>query len=163
MKETELTPSIELFLQQQDPIVMQVFAIYKNNTTLSPLFLTRDETLHLSSLYSKQLVKLLDKNKNKMAASVGSIEQLYFNKDTFITEDHLLDNKGLPSINYLLIELKKENQKIVLLKKVTHKQLIEGRQHAIAASFSHLIKQRNVLDLTPKIQAISIDNHTFIA
>ncbi|MBB1140807.1 hypothetical protein [Myroides sp. WP-1] len=163
MKEKELTQLIELFLQQQDPIVMQVFAIYNNNSTVSPLFLTRDETLHLSTLYSNQLSKLLDKNKNKMAASLGSIEQLYFKKDTFITEDHTLDNKGLPSINYLLIELKKENHKILLLKKVTHKQLIEGRQHSISSSFSNLIKQRNVLDLTPKIQAISIDNHTFIA
>ena len=163
MKENELSPRIALFLEQQDPIMVQVYAIYKDNTTISPLFLTRDETHHLSTLYNNQLLKLLDKYRDKMLGSVGDIEQLYFNKQAFIVEEAPLDNGRLPLISYLLIELKKEKQCVQLLKKVTHKQLIEGREHPIPSAMSKTIKQRNVLDLTPKIHAISIDNRTFIA
>lgn len=162
MKKLELTRPIELFLDLNDPIILQVFAIYNNNSKIAPLFLTRDESTHLSLLYHDQLLKLLEKNKNSMEASSGTIEYLYFQQDAFIPEDHTLKNGDLPSVNYLLIELKKEKQKIILLKKVTHKQLIEGRKHALTAKASPIIKQRNVLDLTPKIHAISIDNHTFI-
>lgn len=162
MKELELTHPIELFLDLSDPIVLQVFAIHHNNSKIAPLFLTRDESNHLSMLYNKQLLKLLEKNKNKMEASEGSIEQLYFQQEAFITEDQTLKNGDLPTVNYLLIELKKEKQKVILLKKVTDKQLIEGRKHSLTAAASPIIKQRNVLDLTPKIHALSIGNHTFI-
>lgn len=162
MKELELTRPIELFLDLSDPIVLQVFAIHHSNCKIAPLFLTRDESTHLSLLYNKQLVKLLEKNKNKMEAALGSIEDLYFQQEAFITDDQPLKNGDLPTVNYLLIELKKEKQKILLLKKVTDKQLIEGRKHSLSTAASPIIKQRNVLDLTPKIHAISIDNHTFI-
>lgn len=163
MKNLELTHSLELFLHLDDPIVLQVFAIYNNNSKIAPLFLTRDETNHLSRLYNTQLAKLVEKNKNNIQALQGSIEHLYFKQDAFVKAEHPLQNGDLPSVNYLLIELKKENKKIVVLKRVTSKQLIEGRQHAISPSSSTTIKQRNVLDLTPKIHAISADDYTFIS
>ncbi|MBB1149706.1 hypothetical protein ACPDHJ_12715 [Myroides sp. C8-3] len=162
MKNLELTPPIELFLNLDDPIVLQVFAIYNHNSKIAPLFLTRDECNHLSMLYNEQLLKVLEKNKNQMQASTGSIEHLYFKQEAFIRDDETLKNVDLPSVNYLLIELKKEDQRVKLLKKVTDKQLIEGRKHSLNATASPIIKQRNVLDLTPKIHAISIGDYTFI-
>lgn len=162
MKTTELTTQIQCFLDVNEPIVLQVYAIIGNKSELIPLFLTRDETTHLSYLYSKELSKLITKKEHHLDAADGSISDLFFHGQGFMKVDIPLSNSQLPTVSYLLIELKKDNQKVQLLKKITHKQVIEGRQqHLITATPK--ISARNVLDLTPKVKAVSINNHTFIA
>lgn len=162
MKTTELTPQIQLFLDYNEPIVLQVYAIIGDNLELIPLFLTRDEATHLSSLYSNQLSKLLKKNEHHLDASDGSISDIFFQGQGFLKGNKTLNNSDLPTVKYLLIELKKENQEVQMLKKITHKQLIEGRHQQLITPVPK-IRQRNVLDLTPKVKAISINNQTFIA
>lgn len=162
MKTTELTTQIQLFLDYNEPIVLQVYAIIDDNLELIPLFLTRDEATHLSSLYSNQLSKLLKKNEHHLDASDGSISDIFFQGQGFLKGNKTLNNSDLPTVKYLLIELKKENQEVQMLKKITHKQLIEGRHQQLITPVPK-IRQRNVLDLTPKVKAISINNHTFIA
>lgn len=162
MKTTELTPQIRYFLDVNEPIVLQVYAIISNKNELIPLFLTRDETTHLSYLYSEELSKLITKNEHALDATNGSISDLFFHGQGFMKTNTPLSNSQLPRVNYLLIELKKDNQKVQLLKKITHKQVIEGRQQQLTTTTTK-INARNVLDLTPKIKAVSINNHTFIA
>ena len=162
MKKTELTAQIQFFLDYNEPLVLQVYAILGDNTALVPLFLTRDETNHLSYLYSEELSKLVKKNKHHLDASNGSISELFFQGEEFLTTDQPLSNSELPTVRYLLIELKKDEQKVQLLKKITQKQLIEGRRQQLVKAAPR-ISARNVLDLTPKVKAISMNNHTFIA
>ena len=162
MKTTELSAQIQLFLDYNEPIVLQVYAIIGDTLELVPLFLTRDEIAHLSLLYSDQLSKVLKKNQHHLEASNESIEEIFFHGQGLLKSNTPLANSELPSIKYLLIELKKEDQEVQMLKKITHKQLIEGRHQQFTISVPK-IRQRNVLDLTPKVKAISINNHTYIA
>ncbi|WP_233266149.1 hypothetical protein [Myroides fluvii] len=162
MKPIELTTEIQLFLDYNEPLVLQVHAIIDQQAELIPLFLTRDEATHLSVIYSKQLSKLLKKNEHHLEASIGTISDLFFGGQDFTQLDQPLSNTKLPTVKYLLIELRKEDKKVQLLKKVTQKQLIAGRQQQLIST-SPPIKQRNVFDLTPKVKAVSIGNHTFIA
>jgi|GEM_PF-6848662 len=162
MKTTELTTQIRCFLDDNEPIVLQVYAIIGTNNELIPLFLTRDETTHLSYLYSEVLTKLVMDNEHQLNASDGSIADLFFHGQSFKKVNTPLNNSQLPTVSYLLIELKKDSQKVQLLKKITNKQLIEGRKHQLITAIPK-IRARNVLDLTPKVKAVSINNHTFIA
>lgn len=162
MKTTELTTQIQCFLDVNEPIVLQVYAIIGNTNELIPLFLTRDETTHLSYLYSEELSKLITKKEYSLDATDGSISDLFFPGQGFMKSNTPLNNSQLPTVSYLLIELKKDNQKVQLLKKITHKQVIEGRQQRLITA-TPKISARNVLDLTPKVKAVSINNHTFIA
>lgn len=163
MKELEFTPQIQLFLKHEEPLVLQVYAILGDSMKIAPVFLTKDEITHLSVLYSNQLSKIIETAELPIIAHTGSIAHLYFKHTDFLLEKTPIQNGDLPLVKYLLIELKKDQQYVQLLKKVTHKQRIEGRQQQIIPSKATPIKQRNVLDLTPKIQAISMNNQTFIA